>query len=320
MGSSRPASAQALREAFGDRLRTEVPLAAYTSARIGGPAQFLLDVHSADELASTARMLWEMDAQFRVLGGGSNVLIADGGVRGVIVLNQARAVEFDIEAHGVSVTAESGAALGSVARRAADRGLGGLEWAATIPGTVGGAVVGNAGAHGGDIAGSLIMAEILQHEVGREYWSSERLEFAYRDSWLKRNPGAAVVLTAKFQLERSSKEQVKARVSEYTSFRKRTQPKGASWGSMFKNPPGDHAGRLIEAAGLKGLQHGKVQISQQHANFFLNLGEAKAEDAWQLIQTVRQEVARQHGVELELEIELLGDWGVGADVVEGGQP
>jgi UDP-N-acetylmuramate dehydrogenase len=254
-----------------------------------------------------------------VLGGGSNVLVADTGVRGVVVLNQARAVNFDAQEDEVSVMAESGASLGSVARRAAERGLSGLEWASTIPGTVGGAVVGNAGAHGSDVAGSLIMAEILQHNVGREYWSSERLEYAYRDSWLKRNPGAAVVLTANFHLERSTKEQVKARVSEYTSHRKQTQPKGASWGSMFKNPPGDYAGRLIEAAGLKGLQYGKVQISQQHANFFLNLGEAKAEDVWKLIKTVRQEVAKQHGIELELEVELLGDWEAQADFAEGGQ-
>lgn len=298
MDDSRPASAEAMREAFGDRLRVDVPLAAFTSARIGGPAEFLLEAHSADELAEIARQLWDLRVQFRVLGGGSNVLIADGGVRGVIVLNQARAVSFDDQADEVSLTAESGASFGSAARRAAERGFGGLEWATTIPGTIGGAIVGNAGAHGMDVAGSLVMAAILQHDAGREFWSSERLEYAYRDSWLKRNPGAAVVLNASFQLERSTKEQVKARVSEFTSIRKRTQPKGASWGSMFKNPPGDHAGRLIEAAGLKGLQHGEVQISPQHANFFINLGEAKAEDAWYLIQTVRQEVSRQHGIQL----------------------
>lgn len=316
---SRPVSEEGLRAVFGDRLRVDVPLAAYTSARIGGPAEYLLDVRSADELADAATKLWEMNVRFRVLGGGSNVLVADKGVRGVIVLNQARGVSFTAQGDEVSVTAESGAAFGSVARRTADRGFSGLEWASTIPGTVGGAVVGNAGAHGSDVAGTLIMAEILQHDVGREYWSPERLEYAYRDSWLKRNPGVAVVLTANFLLERSTKEQVRARLSEYRSFRKQTQPKGASWGSMFKNPLDDHAGRLIEAAGLKGLQHGSVQISQQHANFFLNLGGAKADDAWQLIKTVKQEVARQHGIELELEVELLGDWGAEADVAEGGQ-
>jgi UDP-N-acetylmuramate dehydrogenase len=320
MDDSRPASAEALRQAFGDRLRVDVPLAAFTSARIGGPAEFLLEAHTADELADTALQLWRLGVQFRVLGGGSNVLIADEGVRGMIVLNQARAVSFDDQADEVSLTAESGAAFGSAARRAAEHGFGGLEWATTIPGTIGGAVVGNAGAHGMDVAGSLVMAEILQHEAGREYWSSERLEYAYRDSWLKRNPGAAVVLTATFKLERSTKEQVKAQMAEYTSFRKRTQPKGASWGSMFKNPPDDHAGRLIDAAGLKGLQRGNVQISKQHANFFLNLGDAKAEDAWYLIQKARHEVAKQFGIELELEVELLGDWGMEAEIAGGGQP
>jgi UDP-N-acetylmuramate dehydrogenase len=268
----------------------------------------LLEVQSAEELAEAVAQLWSVKAPFRILGGGSNVLIADAGVRGVIVLNQARAVSFEAKADDLSVTAEAGAALGSVARRAVDRGFGGLEWATTIPGTVGGAVVGNAGAHGNDVAGWLVVAEILQHAGGKEYWSAERLEYAYRDSWLKRNPGAAVVLSATFRLEQSTKEQAKARASEYGAFRKRTQPPGASWGSMFKNPPGDHAGRLIEAAGLKGKRRGDIQISEQHANFFINLGDGTAEDVWKLIESARLAVARQFEIELETEIELLGDW------------
>jgi UDP-N-acetylmuramate dehydrogenase len=316
---SRPAYVEALRKAFGDRLREGVSLAAYTSARIGGPAEFLLEVQSADELSETALLLWNAEVPFHVLGGGSNVLIADAGVQGVVVLNQARAVSFD--AHDdPSVTAESGTALGTVARRSVERGLAGLEWATTIPGTVGGGIVGNAGAHGSDVAGSLIMAEILQHDSENEQWSAERLEYAYRDSWLKRNPGAAVVLSATFQLQQSTKEQTKARASEFALYRTQSQPRGASWGSMFKNPPGDHAGRLIEAAGLKGSIQGKVQISPQHANFFINLGEATAGDAWHLIQTARQAVAKQFNIELELEVELLGNWESEADDAEGGQP
>ncbi len=306
--SSRPTSAEVLRKAFGDRLREGVPLAAYTSARIGGPAEFLLEVRSAKELAETADHLWKADVPFRVLGGGSNVLIADGGVQGVVLLNQARAVNFEAEQEEPGVIAESGAALGMVARRAVERGLGGLEWATIIPGTVGGAIVGNSGAHGRDVAGSLIVAEILQRDGGKENWSAERLEYAYRDSWLNRNPGAAVVLSATFELEKSTKEQAKALASEFLAARKQTQPPGASWGSMFKNPPGDHAGRLIEAAGLKGMRRGNVQISPQHANFFINLGDATAEDVWHLVQAAKREVARQFEIELEEEIELLGDW------------
>jgi UDP-N-acetylmuramate dehydrogenase len=317
---SRPASVEAIRKAFGDRLREKVPLAAYTSARIGGPAEFLLEAHSADDLSELALLLWNAEMPFHVLGGGSNVLIADAGMQGVVVLNQARAVSFDAQLDDPSVTAESGTALGTVARRSVERGLAGLEWATTIPGTVGGGIVGNAGAHGSDVAGSLIMAEILQHDSGNEQWSAERLEYTYRDSWLKRNPGAAVVLSATFRLQQSTKEQTKARASEFALFRTQTQPRGASWGSMFKNPPGDHAGRLIEAAGLKGFIQGKVQISPQHANFFINLGEASADDAWHLIQVARQAVAKQFSIELELEVELLGNWEAKSDDAEGGQP
>lgn len=308
--------AKELRKAFGDRLREAVPMASYTSVRIGGPADFLLEARTADELAEMVTLLWDLQAPFHVLGMGSNILIADAGLRGVVVLNRARAVNVDTELEEPRVTAESGAMLGTMARLAVERGLGGLEWATTVPGTVGGAIVGNSGAHGSNVAEHLILAEILQHGGGREHWSVERLEYAYRDSWLKRNPGVAVVLSATFRLHPSTTEQTKARAVELGAYRKQTQPYGASWGSTFKNPPDDHAGRLIEAAGLKGLQHGGMQISPQHANFFVNLGNATAEDARYLINAVRKKVASQFGVELDLEIQLLGDWESLVDATE----
>ncbi|MGD8760268.1 MAG: UDP-N-acetylmuramate dehydrogenase, partial [Anaerolineales bacterium] len=293
-----------LKRAFGRRFRRNAPLAPFTSARIGGPADYLLEVRSEDQLAEALRQLWEWQLPVRVLGGGSNVLVADAGFRGVVVLNKARAVRFEEPENGPRVWAESGASLGVVARRSVDRGWAGLEWAAGIPGTIGGAVVGNAGAHGSDVASCLEMANILQLDGSVEPWGTDRLLFAYRDSWLKRNPGQAVVLSATFGLERSSKEKTKAAMEKIAAHRKRTQPRGASWGSMFKNPPGDFAGRLIEAAGLKGMQQGQAQISQKHANFFLNLGGATADDAWKLIQIARRSVAEKFGVILELEVEL----------------
>jgi UDP-N-acetylmuramate dehydrogenase len=298
----------ALHRQFGKRFQENASLARYTAARVGGPADGLLIARSADDLAAMAGALWDLDVPFRVLGGGSNVLVADGGVRGAVVLNQAKGMRFLEDSAGAHVRAESGVSLGMLARRAAEAGHSGLEWAASVPGTVGGAVVGNAGAHGGDTAGCLEMADILQRGGARERWPVERLEYAYRDSFLKRNPGKAVVLAAGFRLEPSSPELVKARMAEHVAYRRTTQPPGASWGSMFKNPPGDHAGRLIEAAGLKGARQGEVEVSPQHANFFVNRGGAKASDVWALIQRIRAEVARQSGVTLELEIELLGDW------------
>jgi UDP-N-acetylmuramate dehydrogenase len=299
---------QALREAFGRRLREGVPLAPYTSARIGGPADYLLLARSASELEGVCRSLWAMGMDFRMLGGGSNVLVADAGVRGVVVLNQAKEAEFTAGEEGTAVTAESGASFGSVARRSVEQGLSGLEWAATIPGTVGGAIVGNAGAFGGEVSQALKVADILQRPDRRERWPAERLEFGYRTSWLKRHPGEAVVLSGTFGLMAETRDAVRARVAEFAARRQETQPSGASWGSMFKNPTGDHAGRLIEAAGLKGTRQGAAEISSRHANFFINHGGATAADVWTLIEKARDEVRRQLGVELELEIERLGQW------------
>lgn len=297
-----------LQHVFGERLQQGVSLARFTSSRTGGPADYLIQVRSAAELRRTAVQLWSMAEPFRILGGGSNVLVADSGVREVVVLNEARQVRFDVPGVAARAVAESGASLGSVARRSADRGLSGLEWAATVPGTVGGAVVGNAGAHGGDVAGSMETAEILQPPDRLEVWPVERLEYAYRSSWLKVHPGQAVVVSAAFRLQAASAEVTRARVQANVEARQRTQPPGASWGSMFKNPPGDFAGRLVEAAGLKGKRIGQAEISRLHANFFLNDGGASAMDVARLLSEARRAVEEQAGVRLQLEIELVGDW------------
>lgn len=297
-----------LEAAFNDRLQRQVSLARYTSARIGGPAEYLVEVRSADELAEAAIELWRLAVPFRVLGGGSNVLVSDEGVSGVVVINKARAVDFQFEHVPPRVKAESGASLGTVARRAVDRGYSGLEWAATIPGTVGGAVVNNAGAHGSDTASQLMLAEILQHDERLESWGPEQFEYDYRTSRLKQNPGRAVVLNATFRLARASEVETKAKMQQFIDHRRETQPTGASWGSMFKNPEGDYAGRLIEAAGLKGLTVGQAQVSEHHANFFVNLGGASAADVWQLLTEVKKQVMDKFDVALELEIERIGHW------------
>jgi UDP-N-acetylmuramate dehydrogenase len=300
--------AQALQRAFGSRLRQRVDLGRYTSARTGGLADFLVEVRGGEELKETVRRLWDLRLEFRVLGGGSNVLVADEGVREVIVLNQAKATRFDEAPEGPRVWAESGASLGGLARRSAERGWSGLEWAASVPGTVGGAVVGNAGAHGGDVASTLLHGELLLRDGGDEVWPVERFEYGYRSSWLKRHPGAAVVTAAEFAAHEANAEETRSRVQEYVAYRQQTQPPGASWGSMFKNPAGDYAGRLIEAAGLKGESRGEAQISPVHANFFVNRGGARAADVADLLRLARLRVQEQTGVRLDLEIELIGEW------------
>lgn len=297
-----------LRQRFGEALQENVRLSNYTTARAGGPVAALLFAHSADELAEMCSSLWEMNVPFQILGSGSNVLVSDDGVDKAIVVNRARAVRIDVHTDPPTVWAESGANLGGVARQVALRGLSGLEWAATVPGTVGGAVYGNAGAHGGDMNANLVVAEILHRSAGRRSWACEQMAYSYRSSALKRQPGEAVILAAQLMLSHATREEVQARMADFTARRRSTQPPGASLGSMFKNPTGDYAGRLIEAAGLKGERIGGAEISSVHANFFVNDENATSSDIYRLIRRAQQAVRQQFGVELELEIELLGDW------------
>jgi UDP-N-acetylmuramate dehydrogenase len=307
-----------LQARFGSRVKLGVTLERFTSARVGGPADALIEVESVDELVETVNWLWRFGTPFHVLGGGSNVLVSDAGVRGVIVVNEARKVIFDEgdDQLGPKVWAESGANFGMVSRMAAQRGLSGLEWAAGIPGTVGGAIFGNAGAHGSDMAKNLIVAEILQQKgiERRNWWDCENFAFTYRSSILKTSymkgneSPDIVVLTAQLRLSRSTPEAIQLTMDEFLSFRRKTQPPGASMGSMFKNPPGDFAGRLIEEAGLKGVKIGQAEISQLHGNFFVNRGGASATEIHELIQLAHKTVLEKFHINLELEIELVGDW------------
>jgi len=291
---------------LGDKVKENIPLAPYTSARIGGPADVLITAESADELARIIKLLRKQELEYVMLGGGSNVLVSDKGVRGVVVLNRAKAVRFH-NGDQPSVTVESGVVFSNLANRCAAKGLAGLEWAATVPGTVGGAVYGNAGAFGGDMAGNLVWAELLT-EAGREKFTAEQMGYGYRTSVLKRGELDAIVLSAELSLKNSTKEEATVKIEQFSAHRKTTQPPGASMGSMFKNPNGDYAGKLIEAAGLKGARIGNAEISPLHGNFFINHGTTKAEDIRALIELVQKKVKETQGVELELEIELIGEW------------
>jgi UDP-N-acetylmuramate dehydrogenase len=287
-------------------VKENIPLAPYTSARIGGPADLLIAANSADELAAIISLLWEAGTGYFILGGGSNVLISDKGVRGITVLNRAKAVRFEND-NRPKVWAESGVVFSNLANRCALKGLSGLEWAATVPGTIGGAIYGNAGAFGGDTAGNLICAELLT-DGGRQKWPVENMAYGYRTSILKRSEIKAAVLSAELSLKNATKEEVSVKISEFSERRKTSQPPGASLGSMFKNPSGDFAGRLIEAAGLKGTRIGNAEISPIHGNFFINHGKTDAGDIRALIELARKTVKDKFGIELELEIELIGEW------------
>jgi UDP-N-acetylmuramate dehydrogenase len=294
-----------LRAALGDRLQENVSLAAYTSARIGGPVDVIVTVRTADELALAAQIVWKANVPHVLLGAGSNVLVSDRGFRGVVILNRAKEINF-VEGDQPYVIAESGATLTNIARMSALKGLGGFEWAATVPGTLGGAIYGNAGAHGGDMAHNLISVDLLT-DRGRETWMVDRMQYEYRSSVLKKIRTRAMILSGKIALINSDAQTVNDKINQFSAHRKRTQPPGASMGSMFKNPIGDYAGRLIEAAGLKGMRIGNAEISSVHGNFFINIGETKAADVRALIELAQKTVEEKLGIKLELEIELIGE-------------
>lgn len=300
------------RELFGDRIQVGVSLARYTSARVGGPADMFLVVETATELQTAVELAYTLDLPYLMLGGGSNILVSDGGVRGLVIMNKAKRVTFRHSGAHVVCTAESGTNFSSLARQCIAKGLGGLEWAIGVPGTVGGAVVGNSGAHGGDMNDTLLAAAIWEPGTGTRIYSNDEMQYAYRDSVLKQEHESPaprrVVFSAELRLTPESADVLMARADGFTARRKETQPSGASVGSMFKNPANFYAGYLIEAAGLKGFRVGGAKISEKHANFFVNDQDATAEDIRALFAEAWNSVREQFGVEMELEVELVGDW------------
>lgn len=303
---------------LGEKLRPNEPLARHTSFHVGGPAEWLYRADNADELSRALAVARRLRLPVRVLGGGSNVLVSDAGLRGLVILNRARGYTLNGAPDGsLILVAESGTALPLLAGQLAREGAAGLEWTVGVPGTIGGAVVQNAGAWGREIKDSLLWVEVEDskqqasgQEGGRQRLPAEALDLRYRHSALRALPPAArpTIIHAAFRLERDEPEAIQARLQAFIARRTASQPRAASGGSTFTNPSGDHAGRLIEAAGLKGRRIGGAEISRQHANFIVTDASATASDIKALLELAQREVARQFGVWLEPEIELLGEW------------
>jgi len=293
----------------------DATLAPHTSFRIGGPAAALLTINQLPQLEAALNTLYRRKSPFLLLGGGSNVLISDAGIPNLVILNQCRQILWPEEStEPVLVQAEAGASLAGLARAAIKRELAGLTWAVSIPGTVGGAVVGNAGAHGGCIADNLQSIRLWEQGQTRDIPTSQ-LQFDYRRSRFKNlvsQPAhGPVVLSATFLLQTDPTGSEAERAESFIDHRRRTQPVDKSAGSIFKNPPGDFSGRLIEAVGLKGTRVGQASVSDQHANFIINRGQATAADVVQLMDLIRKQVYEQFGVILEAEIQFIGDWSAG---------
>ena len=290
-------------------IERDVPLAPHTSLRVGGPADWFLVANSAQQVAEALRWAADDGLPVRIIGGGSNLLVADGGVDGLVVKAAFAASSLEERDGEPLVIAEAGANLANVARKLAKQDLGGLEWAANVPGTVGGAVVNNAGAFDGDMASTLLATTLVNAGGARTRLTVDELRYAYRTSVLKRREfGDVAVQSAELKLTRCPSGEASARVKQFNEHRMRTQPRKLSAGSVFANPAGHHSGKLIEDAGLKGAVAGGAQISELHANFIVNPGGATARDVYTLIRRAQDAVFGTRDVWLRAEIELFGRW------------
>jgi UDP-N-acetylmuramate dehydrogenase len=288
-----------------------VALAPFTSLRVGGPADFFMRALTGQDLA--AGLAWALDrgVPVRVIGGGSNLLVAEAGVEGLVI--KAASARFHVDEAAPQgrpiLVAEAGATLARLARRLAKQGFGGLEWAANVPGTIGGAAVNNAGAFGGETAACLQAVSLIDASGRTERLSAAELGYGYRTSVLKRRErGDVAVERVELRLISSTSEQADARVKEFNAQRMRAQPRILSAGSVFANPDSGFAGKLIDEAGLKGARVGGAEISDQHANFIVNPGTATAHDVYALARQAQDAVFAHTGVWLRPEIELLGRW------------
>ncbi|CAN5306892.1 UDP-N-acetylmuramate dehydrogenase [soil metagenome] len=286
------------------RAKTGEPLKRYTAWKIGGPADAFLEPESAGEVEEAIAKAEQNGVPVTVLGGGTNVLVRDGGVRGLVIRlgKQLTGVEFEDN----SVIAEAGVLYPTLANKTAARGLAGLEFATGIPGSVGGAVYMNAGAYGSETRNVLDWADVYRPDEGVARMKNPELDLSYRHSILHERPGW-VVLRAGYTLEAGDAEELQSRIREYRGQRMNGSPNKPSCGSTFKRPEGDYPGRVIEAAGLKGTRIGNLEVSTVHANYFVNLGGGSSEDALELMQITRKQVKERLGIELDPEVRVIGE-------------
>ncbi len=288
-------------------LLVDEPLSKHTSFRIGGPADFFAVAENEDELCGWVSLARELGQPYFVIGKGTNLLVADEGFKGLIIENRCSTHTVNGDLH--ILHAEAGLSLARLARQTAARGLQGLEWAVGIPGTLGGAIVNNAGAYNGSMADCVHEVTILDRQGRTQRLRPAELRFGYRASRFREPPyRGEVILSSDLSLTPASTAMLEERVERYASLRLETQPREPSAGSVFRNPEGLKAGKLIEEAGLKGASVGDAAISHRHANYIVNQGQATADQVWQLIQLVRNRVWELHRVRMELEIELVGEW------------
>jgi len=294
------------------RISAGEPMQHRTSWRIGGPADYFAVAETREDLLAAIGVAKAHDLPWLVLGGGNNILVADEGIEGLVILNRMGSISIDDADSEARLQCEAGVFFAKAALYSAKRGYTGFEWGIAIPGTVGGGVVNNAGAHASDVSAALVSAEVVNPDGGTGTLTIDDLAYHYRESALKvphSSRSGPVVTRCIFRVETGNAEECMARLEELRQHRLRTQPvKEASAGSTFTNPPGAHAGALIEQAGLKGYRLGGAQVSPLHANFILNVDGASAADVVALIRLIRSRVQEKLDIRLRPEIQLVGRW------------
>lgn len=284
------------------------PLARFTTMRVGGPADLFAEVHNLFELRALVRFARSRELPYFLLGRGSNLVISDQGMRGLVIYNRAQQYRFE----GTIFTADSGLPMAKAATVGRIEGLSGLEFGLAIPGTVGGAVWANAGAHEADVRSVLLEANVMRADGSEQVLNRDGLSLSYRDSLLKHSPAHSpdVVTWASFRLSPAEPAVIAGRLDEIRRWRQAHQPLGMpSAGSVFRNPAdGPSAGVLIDGLGLKGTRSGGAVVSQKHANFIVNDQSGSAADVRRLAEQVRAAVLHEHGLSLEFEIVFAGDW------------
>lgn len=286
------------------KIMTDEPMRNHTTFKIGGPVDILVEPSSIEEIESVLGICKEEGMPFMVIGNGSNLLVRDGGIRGVVLKTADLLSKVRVE--GEKVIAEAGAMMSKISNVALENSLEGFEFASGIPGTIGGAVTMNAGAYDGEIKGYVSSVVCLDSNGSIKKYSRDEMEFGYRKSLVQTKN--LVVLQVELELKKGEKSEIKAKIDDFTERRTTKQPLHlASGGSTFKRPEGYFAGKLIEDAGLRGLRYKNVQISEKHCGFVVNLGDSKAEDVLNLIGVVQKTVYDKFGVQLETEIRIIGE-------------
>ena len=305
-GFDAAALAADLARRLGVRATRDEALSRKTTMRVGGPADLFATAHNAFELRALVRFARARALPWFILGRGSNVVVSDRGIRGLVIHVRAEGSRID----GRRYIADAGVPMARAATETQKAGLTGLEFGLAIPGSVGGAIWANAGAHGSDIAAVIESADVLLADATEAHLPASELDLRYRDSRFKAAAGGELILAATFTLDEAPEADIKARLDDIRHWRQGHQPLGlASSGSVFRNPDeGPSAGELIDRAGLKGRRVGGATISEKHANFIVNDRTATAADVRHLADAVRAEIARRDRVELEPEVVFAGDW------------